>query len=194
MRRLLFTFVFLVAIGEAALIAAFIQRSQVSTFEIDRDRATISAQISEAESESAKFEGGAIKVMIEMRIAVLKNTTAMLDQKRASLVRLVALNYTVDGSTLHEANDKELNDILEELAASERSVADAKQEAAKYTGGLVQVMALVKAATEEVTASSLRLKFYAAKYGIPIHIPSVEATKAPAPKSPGTVVKDREAL
>jgi hypothetical protein len=75
---------------------AFAQRSQISTLEIDRDRAAVMAQVNEAASEAAKYSGGAIKVFIDLRIAILKNTLAMLDQKRASFFRLVALNYTIE--------------------------------------------------------------------------------------------------
>lgn len=186
--------VVLIAVAEAALIAAFIQRSQVSTLEIDRDRAAVQAQITEAEAESAQYSGGAIKTLIDVRIAALKNTLAMLDQKRAAWVRLVTLNYTIDGHATQEASDKELNDILADLAESERAISSAKQEAAQYSGGLIQVMALMKAATEEVTATSLRMKFYSAKYGLSMPLPSLETPKKSAPSPPGRIVKDREAL
>jgi hypothetical protein len=193
MRRLLTTLLLLIAIGEAALILVFVERSQVSTMEVDRDRSHVQALISEAEAETAKYSGGAIKALIELRLAALKNTLTMLDQKRASWVRLIDLSYTIEGGRVREASDKELNDILGELSEAERAVASSKREAAQYTGGLIHSMSLMKAATEEVTVASLRMKFYFAKYGIPILLPSLESTKA-IPSSPGKVVKDREAL
>jgi cell division septum initiation protein DivIVA len=197
MRKALVTLIILVAVAEAAVIVALSQHSQVSTLEIDRDRAAITEQINEGEREAAKYSGGAIKTFVELRLAILKNTKAMLDQKRTSLIRIIPLNYTIDGHTAREASDKELSEILEELAQSEKAIEGSKQEAARYSGGLIQVMTLMKAATEEVTASSLRMKFYAMKYGIPLHLPSPDRgppDRAPTPASPGTIVKDREAL
>jgi hypothetical protein len=117
----------------------------------------------------------------------------MLDQKRTSWIRLTRLNYTIEGKKVQEATDKELRDILDEITEAERTAASARQEAAQYTGGLVQAMALVKAVTEEATVASLRMKFYATKYAIPIQVPSLHQ-KEPTPSSPGKVVKDREAL
>ena len=194
MRRVLATLVLLIASAEAVIIFALVERSQVSTLEIDRDRATVRAQITDAENEAAQYSGGALKTLIEVRAATLRNTLAMLDQKRASLIRIIALTYTIEGRAAQEASDKELNDILGDLSESERTIASAKAEAARYTGGLVQTMQLMKAATEEITLASLRMKFYSAKHGFPMPIPSLETTKTPPPKPPGKIVKDREAL
>src|SRR5215207_7077983 len=93
MRGLLIALVILIAVAEAVMIAAFTQRSQVSTLEIDRDRATIQAQIDASQTDAAKYEGGAIKVLIELRLATLQHTLAMLDQKRASWLRLIPVGY-----------------------------------------------------------------------------------------------------
>jgi hypothetical protein len=193
MWRVLTVLLFLVVLAEAAVIVIFTQGSQVSTIKIDQDRAAVQAQIGEAESESAKYSGGAVKALVEVRLAILRHTLAMLDQKRASWIRLVPLNYTIEGKTVREASDKELKDILDEITEAERTASSARQEAAQYTGGLIQAMALVKAVTEEITVASLRMKFYTAKYAMPIQVPSL-GQKEPAPSPPGKVVKDREAL
>src|SRR5690349_18708390 len=150
MRRVLITLIVLIALGEAALVVALSQAPQISTLEIDRDRAALEAELTKAEAEFAEYSGGAIKTLIELRIAVLKNTRAMLDQKRTSFIRMITINYTIDGQAAREASDKELNEILSDLAAAEQTIAAAKTEADQYSGGLIRVMALMKAATEEV--------------------------------------------
>jgi hypothetical protein len=194
MRNFLLVVLMLTTASLAALLIVIPLRPEISTLQIDQDRDGVKAQITEANAEAAKYTGGAIKTFVDLRIAILRNTLAMLDQKRASYIRLITLNYTVDGHAVSVASDAALRDIMEELSRVERSAADAKREASKYTGGLVQAMSLMKAATEEATASTLRMKFYSAKYGIPIQIPSFGTGPAPAPIKPGTVVKDREAL
>ena len=105
----------------------------------------------------------------------------MLDQKRASYIRLITLRFTIDGGPFSAASDVQLREIEEEIKQVEHKVADAKREASKYSGGLVQAMSLMKAATEELSGSTLRLKFYSAKYGIPLQIPSSKTEAAPAP-------------
>jgi formate-dependent nitrite reductase cytochrome c552 subunit len=166
---------------------------QVSTLEIDRDRVSIIERISIASAESEKYSGGVLKALIDVRVAALQNTLAMLDQKRASFIRRISLDYTIDGHGVAPATEDELKDIIDDIQQAERKVDLAKADAAKYTGGLLQIMELVKVATDEVAVSQLRLKFYAAKYGMaaPVAPPEQKSTQ---PKSPGAIVKDRDAL
>jgi hypothetical protein len=193
--RLLLVLLTLTTAGLAAVLVEVAMRPEISTLEIDRDRETINTQLKEAQTEAAKYSGGVIKAFLDLRIEILRNTLAMLDQTRSSYVRLITLRFTVDGRPFSAASDVQLREIEEEIKQVERKVADAKREASKYTGGLLQSMALMKVATEEASASTLRLKFYSAKYGIPLQIPSLKTEGEPAPaKNPGTVVKDREAL
>jgi hypothetical protein len=177
-----------------AILAVFLQEPQVSTLEIDRDRSALASEISATQAESEKYESGLIKSLIEVRLATERNTLAMLDQKRASLIRRIALNYRVDGQTLHEASDQELNMILEDLSQAEKKATASKVEAERYTGGLVQAIALMKAETDEMSVSQLRLKFYSAKHGIPMPLPDLSENSKPPAKPPGKIVKDREAL
>jgi hypothetical protein len=187
----------LLALTTAALTAVLAEvalRPEISTLEIDRDREAINSQLKEAQTEAAKYSGGAIKALLDLRIEILRNTLAMLDQKRSSYVRLITLRFTVDGRLISAASDAQLREIEEEIKQVESKVAEAKREVSRYTGGLLQGLSLMKVATEEVSASTLRWKFYSAKYGIPLQIPSLK-TEATAPtKNPGTIVKDRDAL
>jgi hypothetical protein len=178
----------------AAALSFVLQQSSFSTLEIDRDRAAIAADIKDAQSESEKYSGGAIKAFIDLRIAILRNTASMLDQKRASFIYHIALNHIIEGKVLTEASDNELKEILDELAEAEKKVAASKAEAARYSGGLIHSMSLLRASTDELSVSQLRMKFYSAKYGIPIPIPAIEHAREPAKTHPGKIVKDREAL
>ena len=176
----------------AATLGLVLQEPAVSTFEIDRDLTAVKADIAAAEEESSKYSGGVIKTLLDLRAAMLRNTVTMLDQKRTSLVRRISLNYTIDRRAIREASDRELEDIIEEIEQAERKVAAAKNEAAQYAGGLLQSMALLKAGTEEVNVSQLRLKFFSAKYGLVLPLPPSDTKTLTRP--PGQIVKDREAL
>ncbi|ANW00805.1 hypothetical protein [Bradyrhizobium icense] len=175
-------------------LAVILQDPQVSTLELDRDRAALSAEISAIQAESAKYESGLLKSLIEVRLAITKNTLAMLDQKRTAFIRRVSLNYRLDSRPVHEASDQELKLIIDDLSQAERKANASKQEAARYSGGLLQAVALMKAETDEMSVSQLRLKFYSAKHGIPIALPNVSDNVKPPTQPPGKIVKDREAL
>src|SRR5258708_34712111 len=156
LRFLLAISVFIIA-ALAVILAVVLQEPQVSTIEIDRDRAALTSEISATQVESEQYGPGLLKSLIEVRLAITRNTLAMLDQKRVSFVRRIALNYRLDGQPFPEASDQELNMILEDLLQAEKKAASSKLEAARYTGGVVQGMALIKAETDEMSVSQLRL-------------------------------------
>jgi hypothetical protein len=163
MLRVLLAISTIIATGLALILAVVLQDPQVSTLEIDRDRTALAAEISTTLAGSEKYGPGLLKSLIEVRLAITRNTLAMLDQKRASFIRRIALNYRIDSQPVREASDQELNIILEDLSQAEKKAAASKLEAARYTGGLVQAMALMNAETDEMSVSQLRLKFYSAK-------------------------------
>lgn len=146
------------------------------------------------QEESEKYGQGLLRSLIEVRLAIARNTLAMLDQKRASFVRRITLDYRLDGRPVHDASDQELNMILEELSQAEKKAAASKLEAARYSGGLAQAMSLLKAETDELSVSQLRLKFYSAKHGIPMPLPTLTENSSKPTLPPGKVVKDRDAL
>ncbi|NOJ41569.1 hypothetical protein [Bradyrhizobium australiense] len=194
MQKLLLTISIVVIVILSVLLAVILQDPQISTVEIDRDRAILSAEISAIQTESAKYESGLIKSLIEVRLAITRNTLAMLDQKRTAFIRRVSLNYRLDSQPVHEASDQELKLIVDDLSQAERKANASKQEAARYSGGLLQAVALMKAETDEISVSQLRLKFYSAKHGIPIPLPNLSDNVKTPTQPPGKIVKDREAL
>jgi hypothetical protein len=185
----------LFAIAAVALIITTLMlllEPATSTVEIDRDRAFLTADIEAVQREVNKYSGGVVKTLLEAKIAVLKNTAAMLDQKRASFIHRVSLRYTINGHEFARPSDSEVSEITAQLAQIEKQVKFSKDEAARYSGGLLQITALMKAAADELTASQVRLKLFSARYGIPMQLPSPQISQPSKP--PGLVVKDREGL
>jgi hypothetical protein len=164
-----------------------------TTQELDADLEQVRSEIQKASAEADKYAPSLMKSLIELRHQTLKNTEAMLLQKRDSLLRRISLSYRIDGKELVPANDKELNDIKEEIEQAERKLAQSKKNAEQYSGGLIQVMALMTVETDQLSVSQLRLKFYSAKHGLPFFFPGADAAAKPA-SPPGQVVKDRDAL
>jgi hypothetical protein len=177
-----------------ALVGILLEEPQTSTVEIDRDRAAVSAQIAEAKQLAAKYSGGVILGLINLRMSVLELTDAMLEQKRTSFLRRINLSFRAPLDAAKPASDTELNEILKELDQAQSRATESRKDAARYTGGLVQGIALMKAETDEIAVSQLRLKFYSAKHGFPI-LPTIPVDKPNAAAPPlGKVVSDKDAL
>lgn len=194
MQKFLVAILTIVSVALSVTLGVVLQEPEVSTIEIDRDRTALSSQISTMQEESEKYGQGLLRSLIEVRLAIARNTLAMLDQKRASFVRRITLDYRLDGRPVHDASDQELNMILEELSQAEKKAAASKLKAARYSGGLAQAMSLLKAETDELSVSQLRLKFYSAKHGIPMPLPTLTENSSKPTLPPGKVVKDRDAL
>jgi hypothetical protein len=175
--------------GALALISVLLT-SDPSTQTLDTDLASIRRDVIEAQTESAKYQGGLLKGVIELRAGVLRSTEAMLMAKRASVLRRINLDYVVDGK---HVTPVKLSDIEADISNEKSRITVAEQKAAQYSGGLVQAMALMSVATEQVTLAQLYLAYYSAKYDLPsvgAYVPHSVAV----PRNPGNVVPDKEAL
>jgi hypothetical protein len=177
-----------------ALVGVLLEDPQTATVEIDRDRAAVNAEINAAKELATRYSGGLIVGLINVRIAILETTDAMLGQKRTTLLRRINLTYRAPFDAARPASDAELDDILKELSQAQTRAAESRKVVERYSGGLVQGLALMKAETDEIAVSELRLKFYSAKHGFPI-LPTISVDKQNAtPLPPGKVVGDKEAL
>ncbi len=193
MQKIIIVVLAVVAAGLAVCLGFIIQEPATSTFEIDRDRAALAAELKSLQSDADKYQGGAIKALLDARVEALRHTSTMLEQKRESFIRRISLSYTIDGRRLDPAPDNALNDILDELTTAEKRIASAKVEADRYSGGLVQSIKLMTVATEELSAAQLRMKFYTAKYGLPL--PLLDPKNAQQKTDPpGKIVSDKDAL
>lgn len=190
--RLIVTTLMLGTIGVLSVLLAWMLLVPVpSTDELDADLMQVRTQITRTSSEADKYAPSLIKSLIELRRYTLENTEAMLSQKRTAILRRISLSYRFNGQGLTPASDKELKEIIEQIEQAESKVARDKTRAEQYSGGLVQVMALMSVETEQLSVSQLRLKFYSAKYGLPIFNFSNEKKVG---EPPGQIVRDKDAL
>jgi hypothetical protein len=165
-----------------------------TTQEIDGDLDTVRNQIKQTSAEGEKYESGLLKSLIELRSEMLENTQAMLEQKKISLLRRINLNFKINGRELPPDTMEELRDIAENIEQAEQKLTESEKNATKYSGGLVQAMAMMSVATDQLALAQLRLKYYAAKYGLPAFFPQPGTLKKEPLASPGKVVPDRDAL
>lgn len=192
MARATITFLLVCVLLLSAALAWLVVQPFQSTAKLDSDLANVAVQIKEADLESEKYRPSLIKTMIELRAQTLKNTEAMLQQKRMSFLRGLQLSYVISGNQVKPATQNQLAEIRRDIKNSEAKLAEAQARVALYSGGLVQAMALMSVETERVTISQLWLKYYSAKYGLANFKIPPNATKPDAP--PGRVVGDKDAL
>jgi hypothetical protein len=188
MIRIFFIMVAAVVLS-AAVATAVIHEAGPSTAELDSEIANIKTEIATDDTEAAQYSDGLILIQVRLRAAILKNTLAMLKQKRESFLRWITLNYQDSMPRITAGSDAA---AFSELAKARNDAKAAHQEAEMYSGGLIQTMALVREATAKTTEAAIEQRIALAKLGIPM--PSPSGTNAAVPKSPGTPTSDRDAL
>ena len=122
--------------------------------------AAVQAEINGAQTENNRYTGGLVKTLIEARIAILQQTEAMLQQRLKASVFGISINYTIDGKSFAPpASAKDLlAGVEEEAAANQAKIKLQKAETERYSGGLVQAVALSTLATMMQTQAMLEQK------------------------------------
>ncbi len=161
--------------------------------------ATTDTEIAAAEEESAKYSGGLVKTLIELRLATLKQTRAMLDQRLQSDSYDIVVTYTVDGHPF-VAPDVDLAALETEIGLTKAKIVEQQAHADRYSGGLVRAMAVSTVATTSQTLAMLEQRTLAAKYGLPQYVgaagstaPETSPTPAAAPSKKALEITDIDA-
>ena len=185
--------VLLLALGAAAgWVYAYAEPTREA---LDKDLAEVRADIKAAEQEATQYQGGAILAQIHLRRSILRNTEAMLDQKRRALLRLIELDFVVGGQRVPAPTDEQMAKVQKDIEKAEGELGRAEAQAVT-SGGLIGALAKVTAETSRTSLALLKMKYYTGKYGIPLMMfdfDKATPTKAP-PSSPGKAVKDEDAL
>src|SRR5271165_1233473 len=184
----------ILAFGGVALLNY--AHTEPSTEALDADLKAIQADIKSASDESASYNGGLIKFMIEMRKQILRTTEAMLESKRTSILRRVDLKYEIGGRAMAIKDEVGLKVIQQDIEIAKLKLQADRAETDHYSGGLLQSMALMATATDRTSLSQLYLAYYGKKYGLAMPETNVAPSNSegPPPGPPGKVVKDKDAL
>jgi hypothetical protein len=156
-----------------SLSLLFISCAKAQNFDpqpLKNEIAGLEQTIVKARAESGQYSGGLIKALLDSRIQILENTKAMLEQRLAAGNYGVKISYKVDGKEyIAPANKAAIIKNLESEALQlSQELANAKKEADKYSGGLVQAMALSTVATIQQQLAMLDMKRCALIYDIPL--------------------------
>ncbi len=189
MIKALSTIVAAVALS-AAVAAAVIRGAGPSTAELDVEIASTKTEIAAADAQAALYSDGFILAQVQLRAVILKNTLVMMEQKRASFLRGITLNYQEPMARIASPADDAA--ALSELEKARGDAKAAQREAGMYSGGLIQIMALVREATAKTTEAAIEQRIALMKLGIPL--PSLSGNNPPIPTSPGKTTSDKNAL
>jgi len=154
--------------------------------ELKEDIETVSLQIAKAEKENARYAGGLVKTLIILRLQILNNTKAMLEQKKYALIHGIPVHYTYrDEIYIPTPADSATIQIIEsDIKVQQKRLAKAEAEDEKYSGGLVKAMIASQICTIKNTIAMLEQKKMIAKYGIPIPALQVEKPTAKSSAEP----------
>ena len=154
------------------------------------DLAAVRVQVQQAEKDATNA-GGLLGAQMAFRLATLRSTEAMLEQRRLAWMRGIDLRYD-ESRPGGVVPDAERTRIEAEIAKAEADVTQAEAEAARYSGGLILAMLNVRAATGRVTIAQLQQTLALSRNGIPA--PQLVATAAKPPEAPGRSTSDADAL
>jgi hypothetical protein len=159
-------------LAAAALVSVFVaascsrgpspeEKQQIDA--LQTQSASVRSEIAQAEQENARYSGGLIKALTEARIDILKTNDALIQQRILS----IASHAPITVQTMISTPDAdEAAKLAMEITAQQEKVHSAQEEASKYSGGLVQAMALSTAATQSQTLAMLEQRYLIAKFGL----------------------------
>lgn len=119
--------------------------------------------ISESKSEQNLYSGGLIKSLITAKTEVLEVNKALLQQRINALESGAKVNIVIEQT---QANQDLANKLEAEINQIKKEIESEKNEAKKYSGGLILSMKLATIATQEQTLATLQQKYLSAKYGL----------------------------
>jgi hypothetical protein len=157
------------------------QKQAVASLKDDLGR--VNKEIEQAIQEDAKYSGGLIKSLITVRLEVLKTNAALIEQRIHTLETGARQNLVVNSSKPDPARADEL---LAEIEAQQKKVAEARREADRYSGGLVKALSESTVATAANSLAMLEQQYFIAKYGLAMPaMPQSTGGAATASASPG---------
>ena len=152
-----------VTVTACASQAQLTPEEQQTIAQLQGELVQVESEIESAEEDNRTYSGGLIKTLITLRLEILRTNHALIQQRVHALESGAEIDITVIGS---EPDPELAASLLVEIENQRTKIAEAEQEAARYSGGLVQAMALSAVATQRNTLAMLEQKYFSAEYGL----------------------------
>lgn len=151
------------------------QKQLAADLRQDLDR--IRKEVEQAKAEDARYAGGLIKALIATRLEILKTNEALVEQRIHALESGARVTVVVNTAKPDPARAAEL---AGEIESQRTKVAEARANADRYSGGLVQAMAETSVATARSTLAMQEQQYFVAKYGLVLPAPASSPAGTPA--------------
>jgi hypothetical protein len=146
--------------------------------DLSQDIIAVRQQIADAERELAQYQGGLIKVLVQARLETLRLSEAMLEQKELAEKSGATFSYTLAAVA---PDEKRARELLGDIDAAEKELADLEAKNAQYSGGLVKALSESSVATQRQSLAMLKQAYYVAHYGL--YYPSASSSVGAGDKS-----------
>ncbi|HAY92527.1 hypothetical protein, partial [Shewanella sp.] len=114
-------------------------------------------------TELAQYSGGLIKNIKQVRLETLKLTRDIVNQRIQAIESGAKVTITVP---VTQPSIERATALLSEIDQAKAQLAVAKENASRYSGGLVAALSLSTVATQEQTLAMLEQQYLVAKYGL----------------------------
>lgn len=152
------------------------QKAYVTKLELELTQTK--QEITSAEQTAARYSGGILKVLASSRIEILKTNQALLEQR----ISAVSSGAPVKIETVASVpNDSLAGTLSIEIQKVKAEIEASKAEAARYNGGLIQMLKMSTVATTEQTLAMLQQRYLVAKYGLSPNSSGSNTSALPAP-------------
>lgn len=135
--------------------------------------------ISDAEKDDVKVSGGLVKALINTRLEILKTNKALIEQRIHAVESGAQITVSVAS---YKPNPQEAERLAQDIDSQLAEIKSARDDASRFSGGLVLALKLSQIATQEQTLAMLKQRQLTAKYGLVYHTASIlpAASKQPA--------------
>jgi len=149
---------------------------------LEQELQSIHQELITAKADDAGYSAGLIKSLIRVRLEVLQTDEALIEQ-HIHMIETGASAHVVVNVT--KPDPARADALAKEVEAQKTKVAQARNEAAQYSGGLVQAIAATSVVTSENTLALLEQQYYVTKYGLAM--PSATSAGVPSQEKADTV-------
>lgn len=166
--------------------------------DLKQDLGRIRQEIEHATKDDAAHSGGLIKSLIGVRLEVLKTNEALVEQRIHAIEAGIRITLVVNAA---KPDPTRATELAKEIESQKAKVAEARAEADRYSGGLVEAMSETAVATARNTLAMLEQQFFIAKYGLvmppaPAEIAAAAETRSKttstSPAAPAPEVQSRQ--
>lgn len=137
------------------------EQQQVSSLKQELQK--VDTEIGTEVTELAQYSGGLIKNIKQVRLETLKLTREIVNQRIQAIEAGAKVTITVP---VTQPSIERATALLSEIDQAKAQLVIAKENASRYSGGLVAALSLSTVATQEQTLAMLEQQYLVAKYGL----------------------------